>query len=86
MDKMLSWQRRRPPYGQPKGSRSINMPRVILPWLDLVKFLGLTAKEYDEHDDNKATMATMTATTATAMAATPRTRMATTMATTKKVT
>ena len=54
MDKMSSLQRHRPPYGQPKGSRSINMPWVIPPWLVLVKFLGLTAKEYDEHDGDKS--------------------------------
>jgi hypothetical protein len=54
MDKMSSKQRRRPPYGQPKGSCSINMPWVIPPWLALVKFLGLTSKEYDKHDDDKS--------------------------------
>jgi len=62
------------------------MTWVIPPWLALVKFLGLTAKEYDEHDDNKATMSTMTATTATETAATPTTGMAATMETTTKVT
>jgi len=47
------------------------MSWVIPSWLALVEFLGLTAKEYDEHDDDKATMSTMTATTATATASTP---------------
>jgi hypothetical protein len=64
------------------------MSWAMPPWLALVQFLGLTAKEYDEHDDNKATMLTMTAmmmTTATAMAATPTTRMAATMTTMTKV-
>ena len=41
------------------------MPWVIPPWLDLVEFLGLTAKEYNEHNNDKAAMSTMTATTAT---------------------
>jgi hypothetical protein len=62
------------------------MPWVILPWLALVEFFGLTAKEYDEHDDNKATMLMMTATMATATAATPTTRIAATVATMTKVT
>ena len=62
------------------------MPWVIPPWLTLVEFLGLTAKEYDEHNDDKATMLTMTATMATATAATPTTGMAATIATTTKVT
>ncbi len=76
----------------PKGSRSINMSWAIPPWLALVEFLGLTAKEYNKHDNDKATMSTMTATTATtgttatATAAMPTTRMAVTMATTTKVT
>jgi hypothetical protein len=30
------------------------MPWVIPPWLILVKFLGLTAKEYNEHDNDKS--------------------------------
>ncbi len=65
------------------------MSWVIPPWLALVEFLGLTAKECDEHDDDKATMSMMTATTATmatVTVATPTTRMAVTMATTTKVT
>ena len=62
------------------------MPWVIPPWLALVIFLGLTAKEYDEHNDDKATMSTMTATTAKATAAMPTTRMVAMMATTTKVT
>jgi hypothetical protein len=61
------------------------MPWVIPPWLALVEFLGLTAKEYHEHNDDKATMLTIMATTATAKAAKPATRMAATMATTTKV-
>jgi hypothetical protein len=28
------------------------MPWAILPWLALVKFLGLTAKEHDKHNDD----------------------------------
>ncbi len=62
------------------------MPWVIPPWLALAEFLGLTAKEYDEHDDNQASMSTVTVTTGTATAAMPTTRMAATMATTTKVT
>ena len=62
------------------------MPWVIPPWLALVEFLGLTAKEYDEYDNDKATMLTMMAMTATAMAAMPKTRMAAMMATMMKVT
>jgi hypothetical protein len=69
-----------------KGSCSINTPWVILLWLALVEFLGLTTKEYHKHNDDKATMSTMTATTATATAATATTRMVVTMATTTKVT
>jgi hypothetical protein len=85
MDKMSFYQRRRPPYGQPSGSHSINMPWVIPPWLALVEFLGLTAKEYNKHNNDKATMSTMTATTATATAAMATTRMAAMMATMMKV-
>ena len=77
---------RRPAYGQPKGRRSIIMPWAIPPWLALVEFLGLTAKEYDKHDNDKATMSMMTTTTATATTAAPMTRMAATMATMTKVT
>ncbi len=62
------------------------MPWVIPPWLALVKFLGLTDKEYGKHDNDEATMLAMTATAATAMAATPTTGMAVIMATTTKVT
>ena len=62
------------------------MPWVIPPWLALVEFPGLTAKEYDKHEDDKATMLTMKAMMATVTAATPTTRMAATMATTTKVT
>ena len=47
---MSSQQRRGPPYSQPKGRRSINMPWVIPPWLALVEFPGLTAKEFNKHD------------------------------------
>jgi hypothetical protein len=28
------------------------MPWAIPPWLGLVEFLGLTAKEHDKHDDD----------------------------------
>ena len=62
------------------------MPWVILPCPPFVEFLGLTAKEYDEHNNNKAMMLTMAATMATAMAATPPTRMAVRMAIMTKVT
>ena len=62
------------------------MPWVIPPWLDLVEFFGLTAKEYDKHADDKAMTSTMTAMTATATAAMPTTGMAATMATTTNVT
>jgi hypothetical protein len=62
------------------------MPWMIPPWLALVEFLGLTAKEYDKHAFDKSRMLTMTATTATATAAMPTTGMAATMATRMKVT
>jgi hypothetical protein len=29
------------------------MPWVIPPWLALVEFLGLTAKEHDKHNDEE---------------------------------
>jgi hypothetical protein len=29
------------------------MPWAIPPWLALVEFLGLTAKEHDKHDDDE---------------------------------
>ena len=64
------------------------MPWAIPPWLALVEFLGLTAKEYDECNDNKAMMSTTTATMMTAMAAmaaTPTTRVMATMATRTKL-
>ena len=59
---------------------------MIPPWLALVEFLELTAKEYNKHDDDKAKMLTMTAMTATATAATLMTRMVAMMATMTKVT
>ena len=62
------------------------MPRVILHWLALVEFLGLTAEEYDKHNNIKATVLMMLAMPVTATTATPTTRMAATMATTTKVT
>jgi hypothetical protein len=75
---------RRPAYGQPKGRRSIIMPWAIPPWLALVEFLGLTAKEYDKHDNNKITMTTTMVKMATTMASKLTTRMALMMVTTTK--
>jgi hypothetical protein len=69
----------------PKSRCSINMPWAIPHWLALVEFLGLTAKEYNEHDDDKVTILTMTAMTATVTATSPTTRMTATKVTATKV-